>query len=76
MGKRITVKSRGRIVIPRDIRERLGISEGTEMEVEVEGDKMILRRVKRISAIDLYGIAGKEKVDIEEIEDALEDLNS
>ena len=40
---KVRVGKRGTIVIPKDIRERLGIEEGMFLELEVEGDKIILR---------------------------------
>lgn len=38
-----TVSSRGQVVIPREIRERMGLEEGTKVEVEVAEGKIILR---------------------------------
>ncbi len=68
---RIVVESRGRIVIPAEVREMLNIREGSELEVEVVEGKIVLTPVRILSARDLYGIAGKESVDLEEIEQAL-----
>lgn len=68
---RIVVESRGRIVIPAEVREMLNIREGSELEVEVVEGKIVLTPVRILSARDLYGIAGKELVDLEEIEQAL-----
>ena len=36
----------GQITIPREIRERLGLLPDTEVEVEVEGDCMQVRKVQ------------------------------
>ncbi len=71
MGIRVVVEKRGRIVIPSRIRRILGIREGAELEVTIEGGKIVLKPVVKISARDLYGVAGEEAVDIEEIEGAL-----
>ena len=38
----VTVGPKGRVVIPVDIRNRLGISEGSELVVVVEGDGVLL----------------------------------
>lgn len=65
------VEKRGRIVIPFQIRESLGIREGIELEVAVEGGRLVLKPIVKVSARDLYGIAGEESVDVEEIEKAL-----
>ena len=40
---KVRVGKRGTIVIPKEVRERLGIEEGMFLELEVEGDKIILR---------------------------------
>lgn len=40
---RVRVGRRGVIVIPKDVRERLGIEEGMTLELSVEGDRIILR---------------------------------
>ena len=36
------VDSKGRIVLPQDVRERLGITPGTEVDVREEGGKAIV----------------------------------
>jgi len=72
MGK-ITVEKRGRIVIPAEVRRALGIKEGSELLVEVERGRIVLTPVRRITARDLFGIAGEEKVSLEEVENALSD---
>lgn len=38
----VTVDSKGRIVLPQDVREALGITPGTEVEVHEEGGKAIV----------------------------------
>jgi len=37
-----TVDSKGRIVLPKRVRERLGIEPGTEVEVREEGGKILV----------------------------------
>ena len=37
-----TVDSKGRIVLPKDLRERLGITPGTEVEVRTEDGKVVV----------------------------------
>ncbi len=39
---RVRVGKRGVIVIPKDVRERLGIVDGMILELSVDGDKIIL----------------------------------
>lgn len=72
MGK-ITVEKRGRIVIPAEIRRALGIKEGSELFIEIERGKIVLTPVRRITARDLFGVAGEEEVSLEEVENALSD---
>ncbi|AKA74690.1 AbrB/MazE/SpoVT family DNA-binding domain-containing protein [Saccharolobus solfataricus] len=71
MGYIVTVDERGRIVIPKDIRERLNLKEGSKVEISVDEKGRIIIIVRRISVDNIYGIAGRERVSIEEIEEAL-----
>ncbi len=36
----------GRIVIPKEIRDKYGLEEGTEVEIYTQGDKIILQKYK------------------------------
>jgi len=38
----VTVDSKGRIVLPKEIRERLGITPGTEIEIREEDGKAVV----------------------------------
>jgi len=40
---RVYVGKRGVIVIPKAIREKLGIEEGMTLEMRIEGEKLVLR---------------------------------
>ena len=40
------VTSKGQVTVPVEIRERLGIHPGTEVEFEVEGDTVVMRTAK------------------------------
>lgn len=42
MGVQTKVLQKGKITIPADIRERLGISEGDHVKLEIVGNKLIL----------------------------------
>jgi transcriptional pleiotropic regulator of transition state genes len=65
----------GRILIPKQIRDRLGIVEGTEVEIEVKGGKILIKPdvelEKRVEeAIDyLKNNAPKPFVSFEEVEE-------
>jgi AbrB family looped-hinge helix DNA binding protein len=43
MIKTTKVSKKSQIVIPKEVRETAGISEGDELIIDVEGDKVILR---------------------------------
>lgn len=42
--KLVKVTSKGQVTIPIETRERLGIDEGTHLEVTVEGSSVLLRK--------------------------------
>ncbi len=66
-----TVEDKGRVVIPADVRRRLGIKPGTKLEVDVRDGGIVMKPLRRISAKDLLGIAGRERVKLKEVEDSL-----
>ncbi len=63
---RVRVGKRGVIVIPKSIREKLGIEEGMFLELEVEDDKIILKVRDLWSELRERG--KKLRVDLEEAE--------
>jgi AbrB family looped-hinge helix DNA binding protein len=40
-----TVSSKGQIAIPKAVRERLNLKPGTELEIDVQGQTLIMKRV-------------------------------
>lgn len=68
-----TVEHKGRVVIPADVRRRLGIRPGTELDVDVKDGGILMKPRRRVSARDLLGIAGRERVKLGEVEDSLAD---
>ncbi len=44
MAVKVRVDNRGRIVIPREIREKLGIEAGSELLLDVSGDKIVVKK--------------------------------
>ncbi|ACR41441.1 AbrB/MazE/SpoVT family DNA-binding domain-containing protein [Saccharolobus islandicus] len=70
MGYIVTVDERGRIVIPKDIRDKLNLKEGSKVEINLDNGRIIIS-VKKITIDNIYGIAGKESVKVEDIEEAL-----
>ena len=47
-------------MLPAEVRRRLNVKEGSVMELEVEGDKIVLKR--KMTLLDMYG-ADKEMGD-------------
>lgn len=54
---RTTVDKFGRIVVPKELRDRLGLSPGCEIELEDTADSILMRRVA-----ELPGLVEKEGV--------------
>lgn len=50
----VAVNKQGRVTLPVDVRRRLGISEGTQLEVKVEDDAVRLRPADVIPAEDRW----------------------
>lgn len=52
----VSIDRAGRVVIPKDVRDRLGLDADSELEVEVEGDVIrmapVRRRGRRVVEID------------------------
>lgn len=66
----IQIGNKGRITLPLRLRMLLGIKEGDSLTVEITS-KGILLRPKGASAKEVWGAAKLDKVEIEEIEEAL-----
>ena len=54
--KKVRLSSKGQIVIPRWIREKLDLRKGDELLVELSGDRIILKPTVKLS--ELRGIDG------------------
>ncbi len=67
----IRIGRRGVIVIPKDVREELGLEEGDVLELRVEGDTIILRRRDLWDELRRRGRG--LKVDLEEAERELDE---
>jgi len=44
----VKISSKGQVVIPKEVREKLGLRAGDYLLVELEGDEVKLRKVKPI----------------------------
>jgi AbrB family looped-hinge helix DNA binding protein len=53
--KPTTVTSKGQITIPKSVRDALGIAEHDQVIVFVEGDRAILKPIRKRSLLDFRG---------------------
>jgi AbrB family looped-hinge helix DNA binding protein len=53
-----SLSERGQVVIPKKIREAVNIHKGDELDVEVEGDTIILKPIRRFKAQKWQDYAG------------------
>lgn len=52
----ITLTSNGRVTLPKEIRDRLGLKSGDKLSCRVAGDDEIVIRRKRLDVSELVGI--------------------
>lgn len=71
MTEQVLVTRRGQTTIPARIRKKLGIQEGTRLEVEVVGDKVIFSKAPSISDLD-----GKSKLSREQAFRLLDEMRT
>lgn len=53
-----TISSRGQIAIPEAVRERLHLTAGTEVLIDVQGDSLVIKVIKRINLPDWRTMQG------------------
>lgn len=70
----LTLSSKGQLVIPKPIRVALGLENGSQLTIEVDGDRIILEPFNENETIDLlYGMfSGDDFLDDLENEHRLE----
>ena len=69
-----TMSTRGRVTIPRAVREQLGLHEGVRLEFFVKSDGMLTIRPLKGSVSDLFGSLQRERawaVSIEEMDGSI-----
>ena len=75
MKRRIKIGPKGQIVIPKDIRDKLGIKEFSEVLIELRGTEVVISRSAPISAshadffTSTYAKKLKQKVDVKKVMD-------
>lgn len=71
------IYEKGQIVIPKNLREMLGLRAGTKVVFEVEGDRIIIKKVKNIKKeFEKIAAQGKSisKIDLDkEYEEQIEE---
>ena len=67
------LSTKGQVVLPKDVRDSLGLSSGAELEVEVRDGLVVLRPIQRTSVDDLLGMLpwDGEPKSIEEMGEAI-----
>jgi antitoxin PrlF len=77
MGIYATMTSKGQLTVPKEIRETLGLKEGTKFSVTIENGNVVARPKNR-SIMELAGILGKapngKSLTVEEMDDALGEI--
>ncbi len=64
----VRVGKRRTIVIPKEVAEKLGIDEGTKLELEVRGESIVLRPIPDAVYLSLYG-KKYARLSLEELEE-------
>jgi AbrB family looped-hinge helix DNA binding protein len=56
-----TIDTRGRTIMPREVRQQLGLSAGDRVEFVVEGDEVVLQRARPATDVSekYKGVRGK-----------------
>ena len=71
----LLVSSKGQIVLPAEMRRRLGMGAGARIEVLEESDGLKLRVVRAVATADMTGMAGMVKAKARGVPRRLEDFD-
>lgn len=71
----LLVSSKGQIVLPAELRRRLGMGAGARIEVLEESDGLKLRVVRAVATADVAGMAGMVKAPARGVARRLEDFD-
>ncbi|MEY3973716.1 MAG: hypothetical protein RIS59_77 [Pseudomonadota bacterium] len=72
----VTLSSKGQIVLPVEIRNRLGLAAGSVLELSEEGEGLMLRPVHTIKPTDLEELAGMVKAPSAGVPRSLDDFDA
>jgi AbrB family looped-hinge helix DNA binding protein len=67
----VSVTRKGQVTIPKELREKFGIEEGTKVEIVEEQGVIAIRKLPSI--FDLSG-SGAKKGNVQELENALDQM--
>jgi antitoxin PrlF len=71
----LSVSSKGQIVLPAELRRRLGMGAGAKLEVLEESDGLKLRVVRSMTTVDVASMAGLVKAPVRGVPRRLEDFD-
>ncbi|OGB06791.1 MAG: hypothetical protein A3E25_09550 [Burkholderiales bacterium RIFCSPHIGHO2_12_FULL_69_20] len=71
----LLVSSKGQIVLPAELRRRLGMGAGARIEVLEESDGLKLRVVRSVATADMTAMAGMVKAPARGVPRRLEDFD-
>ena len=67
----VKISLKGQIVIPKDVRERLGIKAGGKLAVIVRDDEIILKKIERLDLSEISSrissVVEKENIDVDKL---------
>lgn len=67
----VKVSGKGQVVIPKEVREKLGIKTGGKLVVIVRDDDIILRKIEKISVSEMSSrissVVEKENIDVDKL---------
>jgi antitoxin PrlF len=72
----LTVSSKGQIVLPADLRRKLGLVAGARLEVLAEDDGLRLRVVRAVPKVDVKKLAGMVKLPARGVPRRLQDFDA
>lgn len=74
----ISIDKSGRVVLPKELRDRLGVRAGTEFEVEEQDNVILLRPVQKLAKIimekGLPVIELGEPIDVDVVNETIEKI--
>lgn len=69
----LTVSQRGQVVLPKELRDRLGVSAGGKLEAHIDGERIVIHPKTR-SITELFGMLHRPErrpLTLEEMDDAI-----